>query len=188
MLARCLGWFVLAIVVAVGLLGCTPHRLVSAADLQRYGTRPFKEPKAEVVRATATALRTLGYEVTVADEATGKVKTSPKVVVIGAVRTSTYTAVGYQNAIAWTIDVTPGSDGSTLVRATPRAYLNGQEDTRDRWDADYMEQSIDTVFREIASDLPATAAPTEGVAAKAKPEPKTAAPANDRRRAKTPTK
>src|SRR5688572_11531276 len=108
MLFRGLRWFVVAVLLAFAAgaaLGCTPVRLVSAADLSHYGTRPFHQPKAEVVRATATALKTLGYEVTVADETSGKVKTSPKVAVIGAVRTSSYTAVGYQSAIAWSLEV-----------------------------------------------------------------------------------
>ncbi len=144
--------FVLAVLVAVFsfALGCA--RTVTPAEVQALGRRPLPgRNQAETVKAVNTALRTLGFEVVVADAGAGRIKTAPKAIVIHAVG-SAGAAVAVSNEIAWTVDVSPATDG-VVVQLTPRASSAGQS-YDGPWNADYVEKSISDLFAEIESDLP----------------------------------
>src|SRR5687768_11137187 len=97
--------------VAIGLpavSGCVMAPRVTPADLERNGTKvyPGQDP-GRLVKASALALRTLGYEVVLEDAASGRVKTAPKVVQVVAVGTGTSirTAHAYANEIAWSLEI-----------------------------------------------------------------------------------
>ncbi len=133
------------------LVGC--GRVMTPAELEEHETRTFPgRSRAELVTAATLALRTLGYTVTLADRASGRVKTSPHVVQVSAVG-SAYHAVALENALSWTVDVTTNNDGA-IVHAVPRAYTNGQPLEDQRFSADYMERAFAELYREIESDLP----------------------------------
>ncbi|HEY3495141.1 MAG TPA: hypothetical protein VGK73_10665 [Polyangiaceae bacterium] len=140
----------------VSLAGC--GRTITAAEVQTLGKRPFPgRTRAEVVKASVIALRTLGYEVIVSDEATGQVKTAPKQMVVTA-SGSANTAVAVSNDLAWMLEVSEAPDG-VVVQATPRATSGGQS-YDGPYNADYMEKVIADLFKEIQSNLPAGAPAT----------------------------
>ena len=131
------------------LTGCA--RTLSPADVQSLARRTYPgHQRAEVVNASATALKTLGYEVVVADTSNGRVKTAPKALVVTAAG-SAYAAVAVSNDLAWSLEVTESSDG-VVVQATPRASSGGTS-YDGPMDADYMEKAIADLFKEIESNL-----------------------------------
>jgi hypothetical protein len=141
------------------LAGCA--RPLTAADIEEHGTKPFPgRSPAQVVRASTVALRTLGYEVVVADAASGRIKTAPKLMQVYAVG-SRYSATTVANALAWTIDITPARGGA-VVHAHPRAYANGALQDDGVMNAEYMEKAFADLFREIESNLPGAAPRASG--------------------------
>ena len=133
--------------------GC--GRTITPDQLKALAKRSYPGRKRdELVTASVTALKTLGYDVVVADVETGVVKTAPKPLVAMASGTAT-TAVAVTNDLAWTIEVT-ATGGGADVQATPRASQGGQ--TYDGpYDADYMERAVADLFKEIESTLKAKA-------------------------------
>ena len=133
------------------------------------GTHSFAGERGKVFAATVGALKVLGYEVVVSDEATGVIKTAPtrassvEHTESEAMRpnASNSTLVTYTRSYA--IQLTD-DHGQTRVEATPRLFKNGSEISGGRsWDtsgADGENQRWYQLFREIASNLNAAAPPT----------------------------
>ena len=145
--------FALALSLAAPALAGCP-RTITPAEVEQYGTRAYKGPnKAQTVVATSLALRTLGYEVVLADADGGVIKTAPKVVQVHAVG-SKYSSSSIEDALAWTVTITTTPNGS-LVRAEPRPYRNGQPLEKTQLIESTMHRAFDALFAEIESDLPA---------------------------------
>ena len=158
---------------ATTLVGCP--RAITPAEIDHNGTKTFYGRDAgQVVRATVAALRTLGYDVTVADVGSGKVKTAPKLVVVHAVGNS-YGATALRDELAWSIDFVRASDG-TVVRLTPRFFRNGQPLDNSQISADPLNKAFADLFREIDSNLPG-GAPLNAPATKSTGAAKTASTA-----------
>jgi hypothetical protein len=129
---------------------------MTPAELDRYGTRTYAgTTRDQMMRATVGALKSLGYDVVSVDEAAGRVKTAPKLVVVNAAATSRYTAQGVESTMAWTVDVTNGGSG-VVVHASPRGYTAGQAVEATNLNADYMERAFTTLFDEIQSEVPSS--------------------------------
>lgn len=133
----------------VGLVACA--RTLTPDQVKLLGKRSYRgRSRAELVQASAIALKTLGYEVVVQDTDTGQVKTAPKALVAMASGTAT-TAVAVTNDMAWLLEVTTAGDGVD-VQATPRARSAGQA-YDGPLNADYMEKAFAELFQEIESNL-----------------------------------
>lgn len=131
-------------------IGCA--RSLTAADIQEHGTRRFAgHAQREVTGASIAALRTLGFDVAVADQNGGHVKSAPKLLQVYAVG-GPYSATALRDELAWSIDVSSAPDG-VLVYARPRAFRNGQAMDDSEMNADYMERAFADLFREIESNL-----------------------------------
>ena len=147
--------FLFGLVVMLSACG----RTVTPAELEHYESHSFAGDKKQVYRATVTALRSLGYEVVASDEGAGRVKTAPKVVVVQAAQTSSYTAVAASASIAWTINVTSDARGA-VVHAEPRIYSAGTAVDASNMSSDYADRTFHTLYDEIQSNLPGTTTPT----------------------------
>jgi len=127
---------------------------LSPEELARVENHPYAgHTKAQVFAATVTALRSLGYEIVVADPGNGLIKSAPKVVTATAYATSNYTAVAVENSIAWTIGVQsiPGGAG---LHADPRGYSGGQVIPVDRMNGAYLTRLFESLYTEIDGNLP----------------------------------
>ncbi len=148
--ARFCGRLVLACAVTT-IPGCV--MALSPADLARAENHAYPgRTKAQVYGATVTALRSLGYEIVVADAGAGLIKTSPKLVTATA-QANSYGAVATENSVAWTIGVTP-IPGGVGLHADPRGYSGGQTVPADQISGYYLQRLFDTLYTEIDSNLP----------------------------------
>jgi hypothetical protein len=148
----------LAFVALVSATGC--GRTVTPDELDRLEARSYEgHGKAEVLKATVTALRSLGYEVVSVDKASGRIKTAPKTVVVHAARTSSSTAVATGDAVAWTIDVSAASGGARM-HAEPRLYSAGQNVEATRLSETYAQRLFSTLYGEIDTSLPGSTTTT----------------------------
>jgi TonB family protein len=126
-------------------------RTITPAEIEQRGTKPYpgKSP-AQVMKASVVALKTLGFDVVVADA--GKVKTAPKTIQVSAVG-GAYSATAIEDALAWTLDVDAASDGS-VIHAHPRSYRNGQPLDERNLGYNYMSHAFSDLFKEIDDNLP----------------------------------
>jgi hypothetical protein len=137
--------------------GCA--RPITAAELEREGTRTYAHlGKARVQHAAADALRTLGYEVTLYDDAQGRIKTAPLVVEVHAVGGS-YGASASGSSLAWSLEVA-SAEGGARVHAEPRLFEAGQAIDPTLMNAVYAERAFQTLFGEIDDQLRAGGAAT----------------------------
>lgn len=147
------------------------------AEVRATGTRSLPgHRKAEVLKATSLALRSLGHQVIAEDVSSGRVRTAPKAMVIHAVGGGG-TAMAVSNEIAWDGAV-DGEDGGVRVRATPRAISAGQV-YEGNWDAAYATEAIDDVYRDIQANLGSvtrTTAADDSTAKPTKPTKKSSLP------------
>jgi hypothetical protein len=133
------------------LSGCV--MALSPVDLARVENHPYPgRSKAQVFRATVTALRSLGYELVVSDEGAGLIKTAPKVMTATA-HGNAYGAVATENSVAWTIGVQPIAGGVGL-HADPRGYSGGQAVPADQINGAFLERLFATLYAEIDTNLP----------------------------------
>jgi hypothetical protein len=157
----------LHVMSGLSLVGCT-QRTVTPAELEKNGTRPYAgETPAQVMKATVVALKTLGYEVTLADESTGKVKTAPKVVQLHAYGNA-YSATGVEDSLAWNIEIASAPDGS-VIHARPKAYRNGVALDDTNMTASYMDRAFTDLFHEIEDNMPGYKPPPPVASASAAP-------------------
>jgi len=129
--------------------GCA--RTITPDQVKALAKRSYAgRNREELMKASVTALKTLGFEVVVEDAESGIVKTAPKPLVATASGTAT-SAIAVTNDLAWTIEVAKAGEGVD-VEATPRASSGGAS-YDGPYDAEYMEKSISDLFKEIESNL-----------------------------------
>jgi hypothetical protein len=126
--------------------------VATPADFERLGVRHYADRgHDEVGAASVTALKVLGYEIVTTDP---RIRTAPKDVATtanGSYTETSGTARSFTEAVAWDIDVQPEGAG-TLLRATPRATVNGEPMTQVY--QDWAERNFTTLMKEIDSNLP----------------------------------
>ena len=126
--------------------------VATPADFERLGTRHYPDRSHDEVSAAAvTALKLLGYDVVTTDP---RIRTAPKNVATTASGTYTETsgtAQSFTEAVAWDIDILPEGPG-TMLRATPRATVNGEPMTQ-VWE-DWAERNFGALMKEIDTNLP----------------------------------
>ncbi len=145
-----LATLLLSLAFALSAGACLP---LSPADLARAENHAYPgRTKAQAFRATATALRSLGFEIVVADEGAGLLKTAPKVMSATAYG-SQYSAVATENSVAWTIGIQsiPGGAG---LHADPRGYSGGQLVPADQINGPFLQSLFNTLYAEIDTNLP----------------------------------
>ncbi|MDB4937285.1 MAG: hypothetical protein JWP87_4257 [Labilithrix sp.] len=129
--------------VGAGATGCA-STMMTPAQMAASGARPYEaHDAAALVRASATALETLGFEVVVEDAAAGKVVTKPRTVVI-----KEHAPI----AIAWSVEVEKTASGP-VVHAQPQYSKSGAPVAA--LDAPYVKASMSELFDEIDASLPA---------------------------------
>ena len=135
------------------LSSCASYTPLSQKQLTDMGTHRFaKVNRAKLTEASAVALETLGYRVTLKQPAAGVVKTSPTTVMTSATGHA-HAASVTQDGLAWTLRIEQTGSGA-VVRATPRGYRNGSEMRRDgMWVAEVMDQKFQDLWREIDTTL-----------------------------------
>ena len=147
-----------ALVGAAGCFAMAPSKPVaSAADLDRLGTRSYRDRKPEdVSKAAVTALKLLGYEVVTTDP---RIRTAPKPVATttygtarGAGGVAQASAQSFTEEVAWDIDVKPEGPG-VLLRAVPRAAVNGTP--MEQVYVDWAERTFGELMKEIDASMPA---------------------------------
>jgi hypothetical protein len=139
--------------LAALVVGCGMSKPVATpADFERLGTRHYADRgHDEVSAASVTALKILGYEIVTTDP---RIRTAPKDVATTASGSSSgysASAQSFTEAVAWDIDVQPEGSG-TLLRATPRATVNGEP--MPQVYEDWAERNFGTLMKEIDSSLP----------------------------------
>ena len=155
---RLVGCLLFALTLA--LTACAPP--LTPADIEQYGTRTYSgTSRTQVFRGAVAALRSLGYETAVVDEGAGRIKSTPKLLVVHA-SGSQYGARATGSSLAWDIDVTAGGAGGAAVSARPRGYEGGQSIPISRMNGEYMKRTYETLFTEIESNLPAGARKVDG--------------------------
>jgi hypothetical protein len=142
----------LAVVLAcVALSGCAVP--LTAAELNQAENHAYPgHSRGQVYKATTTALRSLGYEITMNDEGAGRIKTAPKLLSATAHGNSSV-AVAQENTVAWNIDVTSAAGGAAL-HAEPRGYSGGRTVPASQFNGQYFKGLFATLYGEIDSDLP----------------------------------
>jgi hypothetical protein len=130
--------------------------MLTPAELAQRSTRDFGRVSADTAFRSATiALKTLGYEITSADAASGTIKTAPR-----EIMTSTsavggdYTAVASttRDELAWTLQVSPNGDGARIV-ATPRPFSGGNEVPVSMLPAAAIDPKFAALWKEIRASL-----------------------------------
>lgn len=136
------GLVVLAIAAGIAAQGCAT-KMMTPAQVAANGARPYRahDPKA-LVRASAAALESLGFEVVVEDAGTGKVVTRARTVVI-----KEHAPI----AVAWSVAVEQTASGA-MVRAQPQYLKSGAPLAS--LDAPYVQASLTELFEEIDASLP----------------------------------
>ena len=162
--------FLFAALLAIGATaGC---RIVTPQELVNFETHAYPgRSQADVFAASVTALKSIGYEVVLADKSAYRIKTAPKTVMVHAAATSSSTAMATSDTVAWNIDVLGASDGASM-HAEPRLYRGGASVDSSTLNYDFADNMFRTLYGEIDSDLPAPGQPaavTSAPVAKAAP-------------------
>jgi hypothetical protein len=150
---------------AAFLAGCASYTALSPEDLSRLGTRQYA--RCTVTQASdgaATAFKTLGYEISRLDSASGVVKTAPKAIFVESRATAKHyktlgpdetkaTMTVQRDTLAWVARSVADGDGVTIVM-TPRAYRNGVEKTGPgTFVKEVMDPHYQQVWRELQDEL-----------------------------------
>lgn len=138
--------------VAISLFGCVHYTNLTKAQLEERGTRRYANvTREQVTEASAIALETLGYRVTLKQPETGVVKTQPKTILVSATGSRTY-AQATEDQLAWAVNIEPsGSD--VVLHALPRGFRNG---TEQKEDGIWVAEMIDTKFRDLLNEITST--------------------------------
>ena len=169
------GLTLVALTVSAAGCGGRAYTVLTSDQITERGTRTFEGVSLEAaVEMSAASLKTLGYEVTIADAAKGVVKTSPAVIFTQATGTSSYSQFGgthvsnvQRDGLAWSLSIRSLGAAVQIV-ARPRAYRNSQELTGDQiFVAEIVDPKFESLWREIGENLgqspnrpPASKAPT----------------------------
>jgi len=133
--------------------GGPSYHPLTPAQLAQRGTRSYSNlTREQATEASAAALATLGFEVTVTDVSAGVVKTAPKVMHVTAVGGYGY-ASAIEDGLAWSIQVdSAGKDA--VVHCTPRAFRNGAEMYAPNvWVAEAIDDKFRDFWHELDGDL-----------------------------------
>ena len=126
--------------------------VATPADFERLGTRHYPDRSHdEVSAAVVTALKLLGYDVVTTDP---RIRTAPTNVAVtssGTYTETSGTAQSFTEAVAWDVEILPEGPG-TMLRATPRATVNGEPMTQ-VWE-DWAERNFGALMKEIDTNLP----------------------------------
>ncbi len=144
----CVAMMVASSLIGASAIGCGGGRVATPADLQRLGTKKYPgHTREEVLQATTTALKVLGYTIVTTDP---RIRTSPKEVATTAAG-SYGTAQTFTEAVAWDIDIQADAQGAN-VHAECRASVNGQpmEQVYIKW----AEPNFKQLFKEIDANMP----------------------------------
>src|SRR5688500_7059900 len=151
--ALALGIFTLS----AGISGCFMRpKMMTPADFDAFGVRSYQGvSKESAIEASTSALKTLGFEVTVADRASGMVKTAPRYLMTSSSATASGThavSTSHGHELAWTIEI-EGDAGSSKVRATPRAFMDGQQLPGDQIPIQAIKPKYDDLWRELSEAM-----------------------------------
>jgi hypothetical protein len=153
------------VVLALGLTtlaGC--FHILTTEQLVQRSTREFWSVTTEqATEGCAKALETLGYKVTVKDLPTGVIRTAPKSIYVTA-SGGNGTATLTEDALAWNVQIQPISSG-VVVKATPRAYRNGDDITARGLPDIVIDPKFNTLWSEFSSALGKEPIAPPGVAA-----------------------
>lgn len=143
--------FVLAALLALTAPACVHYTILSPAEMSQMGTRKYAAtPVDKATEATAAALATLGYKVTVKES--GLVKTAPQTIMASASGGRGYANIT-EDGLAWSIAIEQ-SGADVIFHATPRAFRNGSEmHGDDTWVAEVMVSKFRDLWHEIDGNL-----------------------------------
>jgi hypothetical protein len=147
------------VVVALTVTGCVvgspaqpQYTQLTPQDLEQRGTRGFPNVSIEgAVAATASALSTLGYVVTLKSANPGLVKTAPRQVSTSATG-GRYNAQLITDELSWSIEVF-SDQGMTWLRATPHAFRNGAEMGGTAFVAEVLDPRFNDLWRELTETM-----------------------------------
>jgi hypothetical protein len=117
---------------AFALTGCASH--LTTEEIAAFGTKSYPTPKERLVEDVATVLKTMGYEIVVADAKKGIVKTARKEIgtasrtsTIGGSRTTSGSTVSTAYYRQYLVKITESRKGKVMVRVTPKVFM-GERD------------------------------------------------------------
>jgi hypothetical protein len=145
--------FPLLLAAAAPACGGPSYHPLTPAQLAQRGTRRYPNlTREQATKASAAALATLGFEVTVTDVSAGVVRTAPKVIQVSAVGGYGY-ASAIEDGLAWSVHVdSAGKDA--VVHCTPRAFRNGTEmHDPNVWVAEAIDDKFRDFWHELDGDL-----------------------------------
>jgi hypothetical protein len=132
----------------VELFGWRCSATLSQAELAQAGSRRFTAARGKVVEASARALKSMGYEIVLADPGAGRVTTNRKV--IGAQGSSHQATFVY---LQYTISVKDTDAQTSVATAVPTVY-GGEEDITDRgFDIAQLRRNWNDLFKQIETFL-----------------------------------
>lgn len=118
-MVRC-GVALVALVMLGGLSAC--GQMLSVQEVEAHGSHVFTAPPDKVMAATVKTLQSEGYDIAVADEAKGLIRTSRKVMGAQAVATGRYSAVSIPVTRQYTFTLRKEGAEGTRVVAQPRIF------------------------------------------------------------------
>jgi len=141
------------LVLLVFSIGC--RRSVTPAELEGSRRAYPHCTRAQAVLAAGTVLATLGFHVTVSDNVTGLVRTSPRRVAATMVAVhGDFLSLGFmfEDEIAWDLEI-QGFHNEAVVILRPRFTRNGEPLPEERIDAQYFNASVDNILARIAEEI-----------------------------------
>lgn len=159
---------VAAATLAVSAQACgffpTYHPLTTA-QLAELGTHRYPGvTRDKATEACATALATLGYNVTVKQPDTGLIKTAPKTISVsssGSAYGHSMSASVTEDGLAWSVSVEQSGDDA-VVHAMPRGFRNGSEmHEENMWVAETIDGKFKDLWTEVDGAMGAKTAPAE---------------------------
>lgn len=112
---------VLAVLLLLGGLSAC-GQLLSVQEVEAHGSHVYKATPDKVMAATVKTLQSEGYDIAVADDAKGLIRTSRKVMGSQAVATGRYSAVSIPVTRQYTFTLRKEGEDGTRVVAQPRIF------------------------------------------------------------------
>lgn len=139
--------WMLIVMLLGGCFGSPPPRMMTTQELEQRGMRTYAVDFETGMTAAVTALKTLGFEVTVVSQETGVIKTAPREIMRSTAGANAQ-AVTYRDELGWALHLTAQGAG-VQIKATPHAYSNGNPIPNDQLPA----QAIDPKFSALWNEL-----------------------------------
>ena len=157
MILRSLALFLCLAAVAPLATACRRGAVMTPAEVDANGTHVFAASHADTFKATAGALQTLGYQLTMTDEGKGILKTDRKLLQARAVATSSVSASAVQVTRQYYVRITSTDATSTAVVAEPKVFIGERDVSGDEvWALEGPEGERELwrrLFAEIQSNL-----------------------------------